>query len=311
MKLAILGASSHIAKDLVASIAEHTDYECYLFVRAPGSLDAELRAIAERKDFSVLDYSRFDASCQFDAIINFVGVGDPARAVQMGKNIFTVTEQYDNLALEYLQNHPQCRYIYLSSGAAYGTNFETPVTQDSKAVFAINGLKPQDWYGAAKFQAECRHRALPEAAIVDVRVFSYFSHRQAVEARFFLSDVLRALQAGTVLEVAPDDMLRDYLTPSDFLKLIDRILQSPACNDVVDCYSQAPIGKFELLMSLSEQFGLQFTVVGDQARVNATGPKAHYYSHNRKAGQLFGYVPSDSSLNGVMREIRQHLNARD
>lgn len=311
MKLAILGASSHIAKDLVASIAEHTDYECELFVRVPGALDAELRAIAERKEFAVLDYSDFDISCQFDAIINFVGVGDPARAVQMGKDIFTVTELYDNLALEYLQAHPQCRYIYLSSGAAYGTNFETPVTEASKAIFAINGLKPQDWYGAAKFQAECRHRALPKAAIVDVRVFSYFSHRQAVDARFFLSDILRALHAGTVLEVAPDDMLRDYLTPADFLQLIDRILHSPACNDVVDCYSQAPISKFELLTALSEQFGLQHAVAGDQARVNATGPKAHYYSHNRKAEHLFGYAPSDSSLSGVMREIRQHLNARD
>lgn len=311
MKLAILGANSHIAKDLIANIAEHTAYQCNLFMRAPGSLDAELRAITERKGFAVLSYSGFDASCQFDAIINFVGVGDPARAVQMGKDIFSVTELYDNLALEYLQNHPQCRYIYLSSGAAYGTNFETPVTEASKAIFAINGLKPQDWYGAAKFQAECRHRALPEATIVDARVFSYFSHRQAVEARFFLSDILRALQAGTVLEVAPDDMFRDYLTPADFLQLIDRILQSPACNEVVDCYSQAPIGKFELLTALSEQFGLQYAIVGDQARINATGPKAHYYSHNRKAAQLFGYVPCDSSLSGVMREIRQHLNARD
>ncbi|WP_433739409.1 NAD-dependent epimerase/dehydratase family protein [Pseudomonas putida] len=311
MNLAILGASSHIAKDLIASIAEHTAYECTLFVRAPGSLDAEFWAIAERKEFTVLDYAGFDYSCPFDAIINFVGVGDPARAVQMGKDIFTVTEQYDNLALEYLQRHPQCRYIYLSSGAAYGTNFETPITEDSKAIFTINGLKPQDWYGAAKFQAECRHRALPNAAIVDVRVFSYFSHRQALEARFFLSDILRALQAGTVLEVAPDDMLRDYLTPADFLQLIDRILQSPACNDVVDCYSQAPIGKFELLTALNEQFGLRYTIAGDQARVNATGPKAHYYSHNRKAGHLFDYVPSESSLTGVMREIRQYLNARD
>lgn len=131
MRLAILGASSHIAKDLVASIAEQTTYDCTLFVRAPHAIDAEVRAIAERKAFTVLDYAGFDASRQFDAVINFVGVGDPARAVQMGKDIFTVTERYDNLALEYLQNHPQCKYIYLSSGAAYGTNFETPVTEAS------------------------------------------------------------------------------------------------------------------------------------------------------------------------------------
>ena len=309
MKIAILGATSHIAKDLVASLAKQATYQCDLFMRAPAQLDPEIRAIAEQSSFALLDYARFDDSRHFDAIINFVGVGDPARAIQMGKDIFTVTEQYDNLALSYLQRHPECKYIYLSSGAAYGANFEAPVSETSKAVFAANALQPQDWYGVAKFQTECRHRALPTFTIVDVRVFSYFSHRQALDARFFLSDILRALKSGTVLEVAPDDMVRDYLAPADFLQLIDRILQSSPCNDVIDCYSLAPIGKFDLLEGLRDQFGLQYTVVGDQAKVNATGPKANYYSRNRKAESLFGYVPSDSSLSGLLSEIRQHLNA--
>ncbi|CNF40012.1 MULTISPECIES: NAD-dependent epimerase/dehydratase family protein [Yersinia] len=310
MRLAILGASSHIAKDLIASIPS-TTYQCTLFVRASSTLDAELQETAARKGFAVVTYDSFDDSDQFDAIINFVGVGDPARALQMGQAIFTVTEHYDNLALAYLRSHPECKYIYLSSGAAYGSNFAAPVTETSTAVFPINALLPQHWYGAAKFQTECRHRALPDAAIVDVRVFSYFSHRQAREARFFLSDILRALHAGTVLEVAPDDMLRDYLTPADFMQLIDRILQAPACNSAVDCYSLAPVGKFELLAALGEQFGLNFTIVGEQSQVNATGQKAHYYSYNRKAEQLFGYVPTDSSLSGVMHEIRQALHAED
>ncbi|MNT41260.1 hypothetical protein D3C72_1776150 [compost metagenome] len=144
-----------------------------------------------------------------------------------------------------------------------------------------------------------------------MRVFSYFSHRQAPQARFFLSDILRALHNGSVLEVAADDMVRDYLTPSDFLQLIDRILQAPPYNAAIDCYSQAPVGKFELLAALGETFGLQHSVAGDQARVNATRPKAHYYSLNRKAEQLFGYVPGDSSLSGVVREIRQQIDARD
>lgn len=311
MKVAILGASSHIAKDLIASLAQSTAHKCTLFVRTPATLDASVQTIAEREGFPVLDYAAFDDSGEFDAIINFVGVGDPARAVQMGQAIFSVTEQYDNLALAYLRSHPACKYIYLSSGAAYGTNFSAPITGDSVAVFPINALQPQHWYGAAKFQAECRHRALPEAAITDVRVFSYFSHRQPCEARFFLSDILRSLHTGTVLEVAPDDMLRDYLTPADFMQLIDRVLQAPPGNDAVDCYSLAPVGKFELLAAVSDEFGLKFTVAGEQARVNATGPKAHYYSHNRRAEQLFGYVPGDSSLSGVLREIRQALHARN
>lgn len=311
MKVAILGASSHIAKDLIASLAQATAYKCSLFVRTPATLNAELQAIAAREGFPVLDYAAFGDRCEFDAIINFVGVGDPARAVEMGQAIFSITEQYDHLALSYLRSHPACKYIYLSSGAAYGTNFSAPITDESAAVFPINALQPQHWYGAAKFQAECRHRAQPEAAITDVRVFSYFSHRQSCEARFFLSDILRSLHTGTVLEVAPDDMLRDYLTPADFMQLIGRVLQAPPGNAAVDCYSLAPVGKFELLAAVSDEFGLKFTVAGEQARVNATGPKAHYYSHNRRAEQLFGYVPGDSSLSGVLREIRQALHARD
>lgn len=311
MKLAILGASSHIAKDLINSIAQQSTYECTLFVRAPGNLDIELRQVAEKQGFPILDYAGFDENCRFDAVINFVGVGDPARAAEMGATIFTVTEQYDSLALAYVDSHPQCKYIYLSSGAAYGTNFATPITEESRAVFPLNDLRAQHWYGASKFQAECRHRALRHKSIVDVRVFSYFSHRQAPDARFFLSDILRALQTGTVLEVAPDDMLRDYLTPVDFMQLIHRILQAPACNEAIDCYSLAPVGKFDLLEALGEQFGLKYRVTGHQARVDATGAKAHYYSHNRKAEKLFGYIPAENSLSGVMREIKQALYAAD
>lgn len=311
MRLAILGASSHIAKDLIAKIAEQDVYHCTLFLREPASVGAELRGIALRKGYSVLGYSDFHSHRAFDAVINFVGVGDPARAVEMGQAIFTVTEQYDNLALAYLRDHPHCRYIYLSSGAAYGNNFSTPVTEVSTAVFPVNALQPQHWYGAAKFQAECRHRALPDLPIVDVRVFSYFSHRQAPAARFFLSDTLQALQTDALLEVAADDMLRDYLVPADFMQLIDRVLQAPPRNTAVDCYSLAPVGKFELLAALSQTFGLRFSVAGDQPQVNATGSKAHYYSRNRRAEELFGYVPGDSSLSGVLRETRQALHARD
>lgn len=310
MKLAILGATSHIAKDLVASLARQTTHQCDLYMREPSLLDPEIRAIAEQRSFALLDYARFEEAGYYDAIINFVGVGDPARAIKMGRDIFTVTEQYDNLALAYLQRNPDCRYIYLSSGAAYGTNFEAPIDETSKAVFSVNSLQPHDWYGAAKFHTECRHRALPALAIVDVRVFSYFSHRQATDARFFLSDILRALHSDNMLEVAPDDMIRDYLVPADFLQLIDKILQSAPCNDVVDCYSLAPIGKFNLLAALGDEFGLQYKIAGDQAKVNATGPKANYYSLNRKAERLFGYVPGESSSSGLLSEIRLHLNTR-
>ncbi|MGY2339203.1 NAD-dependent epimerase/dehydratase family protein [Pseudomonas sp. SDO5532_S415] len=306
MNIAILGANSHIAKDLVSSFADSTGYQCHLFVRNLAALSPDVRKIAERKCFPVLDYSSFSLDGGFDAIINFVGVGDPARAKIMGSQIFEVTEQYDQLALAYIKKHPHCKYIFLSSGAAYGTNFEEPVGECSKATFPINDLQSQDWYSIAKFYAECRHRALSDFSIIDLRVFGYFSHRQSPDARFFLSDILRALKAGDVLGVSPENMVRDYLSPVDFFQLIEKLLTADPVNDSVDCYTLDPIDKFSLLARIKEKFGLQYDVIGDSAKLNATGSKSNYYSLNR-AAEKYGYLPRESSLSGILSEIDLYL----
>ncbi len=306
MKIAILGANSHIAKDLVASFSDNTDHQCQLFVRDVAALDPVIQSVAVLKSYSVSDYSGFSVESEFDAIINFVGVGDPARAKMMGAQILEVTEFYDQLALNYIKKHLTCKYIFLSSGAAFGSSFEKPVAESTKAFFPINDLQAQDWYSVAKFYAECRHRALSDFNIIDLRVFGYFSHRQSLESRFFLSDILRSLHSGEVLGVSPENMVRDYLSPIDFFQLIEKLLMAAPVNEALDCYTLKPIDKFSLLSHVKERFGLRFQVVGDSAKLNATGAKSNYYSLNRSA-EKYGYSPVESSLSGVLREIEAHL----
>ena len=45
----------------------------------------------------------------------------------MGASIFDVTLKYDEMALDYVRQHPDCRYIFLSSGAAYDSKEEHSV----------------------------------------------------------------------------------------------------------------------------------------------------------------------------------------
>ncbi|MFL1490558.1 NAD-dependent epimerase/dehydratase family protein [Pseudomonas antarctica] len=306
MKLAIFGANSHIAQDLVASFANHGGYDCHLFVRDITSVFAEADPIVKRQLFTVSEYAEFDQATHYDAILNFVGVGDPERAKAMGPTIFEVTERYDQLAMAYLKRYPASKYIFLSSGAAYGGNFEVPVSEGTKAVFSINELRAQDWYSVAKFCAECRHRAHAEMNIVDVRVFGYFSSKQSLDARFLLSDILKALKTGGVLGVSPENMVRDYMVPSDFFQLIASILSSPPTNAVVDCYTLQPVDKFTLLSTVKSTYGLEYDVVGEHAKVNATGTKSNYYSLNRHAA-MFGFKPGESSMSGILKEIEVHL----
>jgi nucleoside-diphosphate-sugar epimerase len=306
MKIAILGATSQIAKDLVHSFTAKSNHELVLFARRPAVVIQWLESVGLSGRFPAADFSAFKEGECFDAILNFVGVGDPAQAAAMGASIFDVTLKYDQIALSYLQHHPLCRYLFLSSGAAYGASFDAPVDENTKATVAINNLQPQDWYAVAKLYAECRHRSLAHLPIVDIRVFNYFSHTQDITARFLITDIVRAIRDNTILKTSSDYIVRDFIHPSDFYKLVVALLASSATNAVVDCYSKAPIDKPALLAAMQGNFGLSYDVISTSAGVNATGNKPHYYSLNTKAAD-FGYQPSLTSLEGLKQEIQSLL----
>lgn len=308
MRIAVLGATSQIAKDLVLSFCAQRSHELVLYARRPEVVSQWLASVGLVGRYAVADFAAFSADAHFDAILNFVGVGNPAQAAAMGASIFDVTLKYDEMALDYVRQHPDCRYIFLSSGAAYGASFDEPVNENTKAIIAINNLQPQDWYAVAKLHAECRHRSLPHLAIVDIRVFNYFSHTQDMSARFLMTDVLRAIRDKTILKTSPDYIVRDFLHPSDFYKLVDALLSSPAINVAVDCYSRAPIDKPSLLAAMQEKFGLQYEIVQAGTGVNATGGKPHYYSLNTRAAD-FGYQPTLTSLEGIVNEMQMILQA--
>ena len=306
MRLAILGATSQIAKDLVLSFATNFELELALFARRPEAVYQWLESVRLSNRYAAADFTAFTPYLRFDAIINLVGVGNPVQTMALGADIFDVTLKYDDIALDYVRQHPDCRYIFLSSGAAYGASFDEPVNGNTQAVIAINNLQPQDWYAVAKLHAECRHRSFPHLPIVDIRVFNYFSHTQDMEARFLITDIFRAIRDKTVLKTSADYIVRDFIHPSDFCKLVNSILGAPATNAVVDAYSKAPIDKPTLLIAMQEKFGLRYEVVQTGASVNATGGKPHYYSLNRR-GAEFGYLPTLTSLQGILKESSQLL----
>ena len=307
MRLAVLGASSQIAKDMVLSFYKESGHDLRLFARRPDVVEQWMGAEGLTGRYTVTDFGAFGADDHYDALFNFVGVGDPAQAKAMGASIFDVTLKYDELALDYVRQHPTCKYLFLSSGAAYGSNFDEPANANTKAAIAINNLLPQDWYAVAKLYAECRHRAQPELPIVDIRVFNYVSRTQDMTARFLIADIMRAIRDNTVLKTSADYIVRDYLHPSDFYALVCALLNAPAENAAVDCYTLAPIDKPNLLTSMHEEFGLRYEVSTAVASINATGNKPHYYSTNTRAAD-FGYQPSLTSIAGIRQEMRSYFD---
>lgn len=308
MRIAILGATSQIAKDLILSFATHSQHDLVLYARRPEAVVQWLAQTNMAQRYVAAGFAAFTTNEHFDAILNFVGVGNPAQAAAMGTSIFDVTLKYDELALGYVIKHPECRYLFLSSGAAYGTSFDVPADTNTKAVVDINHLQPQDWYGVAKLHAECRHRSLAHLPIVDIRVFNYFSHTQDIGARFLITDILRAIRNKTLLQTSSDYIVRDYLHPSDFYRLVTALLTATVANAAVDCYSKAPVDKPGLLQAMQNEFGLRYEVTESHASINATGGKPHYYSLNKRAAE-FGYQPQLTSEEGVLKEAAAMLQA--
>jgi nucleoside-diphosphate-sugar epimerase len=242
-------------------------------------------------------YSEFSGG-DYDAVINFVGAGDPARAKNMGAEIFSVTRDYDRLVLDYLERNPRTRYIFVSSGAAHGGDFREPASDSSE----VSIIGSRDYYSAAKQEAEARHRALQGRVIFDLRVFNYVSRAMDLSAHFLLAEMVNTARNRAVFRTNGRPLTRDFLHPADFAQLVECCLSAPDANMALDCYSQAPISKGELLELMALEFDMAYEITTSTPTANITGEKPQYYSLSRRAAAL-GYAPAHSSRSGITKEV--------
>ena len=302
MRIAILGATSQIAQDLILSFSINKDYDFSLFGRNIELLEKWINSENLSEKYQVKEYSEFSNDQKYDMIINFVGIGDPAKAQKTGNDIFKITEQYDDMALEYVKQHKKTKYIFLSSGAVYGGNYQEPVDKETVATIDINNLKSTDWYTLAKLYAEAKHRSLSDLSIIDVRVFNYFSHTQNIDTRFLITDIVRAIKNKEVFKTSVDNIVRDFITPPDFYNLIQAIIDAKSTNIALDCYTKNPVSKFDLLSELKNKFGLIYDFDENIDTIDATGAKVNYYSTNKISGNI-KYMPDNTSLDGIIQEM--------
>jgi nucleoside-diphosphate-sugar epimerase len=306
MRIAILGASSNIAQDLILSFFKDKRYFFSLFGRNVELLGKWVDSKNLDTRYQVQPYTAFNNSQKYNVIINFVGIGDPIKAQKMGSNIFKITEQYDDMALNYIKHHKQTKYIFLSSGAVFGGSYQDPVNKNTVAMVDVNNLNSTDWYAIAKLYAEAKHRSLSNLFIIDVRVFNYFSHTQDMSARFLITDIVRAIKNKEIFKTSAEDIVRDFITPADFYNLIRAIIDFKPINTVLDCYTKSPVSKFDLLDEMESEFGLRYKIDRSIGVINATGLKNNYYSISGMAKEL-GYEPKNTSLDGIIQEINLYI----
>lgn len=300
-KIAILGATSHIAKGLIAGFSHEVRHELHLFARSPDRTNEFMTGIGCDRGAVVAPFSKFGTD-EYDVVINCVGVGDPGELKVTLSSIFDVTETFDKLVVDYLKVHADSLYISLSSGAVYGMEFTLPASESNPARFDVNRLESGACYGIAKLNAEARHRALPELNIIDLRVFGYFSRFIDLKTKYLLSEVISCVKAGKELVTGPVDIVRDYVHPRDLMSMVECCINKKD-NNVYDVYSLQPVTKFEMLDYFVGTYNLRYRIEGEFGGNAITGSKDHYYSTNRRAAGI-GYSPRFTSLDAIAEESR-------
>ena len=302
MKIAILGSTGHVGKNLTYYFGKEKNYELFLFTRADKnniniSVECELK-----NNFSIQNYNEFNDS-KYDLVINCVGLSNPAKIESEGNSILKLTEDIDSMILEYMQKNTNTKLINFSSGAVYGEEFDSPVKDST---LPKNPSKDISSYAIAKIKSEARHREQNKLNIIDLRLFSFFSRWMDLESRFLISEIIRSINQNKILVTNESDFFRDYIHPEDLFSFLKKCIEKNIINNAFDLYSKKPITKFELLDSLQDKYGLQYEIRSNSGFSSPTGFKKNYFSQSKKA-DLLGYKPKYSSLDTISEELPYFL----
>jgi nucleoside-diphosphate-sugar epimerase len=254
--VALLGARGQIARGLVKDLPQ--EWRLDLFSRDSALPHDE----AATCGIPILPYAQFTAG-SYDLVINAAGPGDPSVQRSSGGEILRITEAFDNLVLDYVRTRPETRYINLSTGAVYGTDYYAAV---GKPIYElrVNDLANTNAYALAKLTAETKHRQLPNLHIADLRIFGYFSRRISLSSGFFIAQVMDHLLGERPFRTGPADFVRDFIAPEDLAAHIVALYDAGAPNAYFNAVSARPMTKFEILEVLGDQFGLRYIVEGGE-----------------------------------------------
>ncbi|MBU2102976.1 MAG: NAD(P)-dependent oxidoreductase [Candidatus Omnitrophica bacterium] len=304
-RIAILGATSHIAKGIIYNCMQDKKYDLFLFARSLEPVRNFLKSIGYKKDIRFMDFKQL-GKVEYDVILNCIGIGHTAAPKNEIVSIFRLIETFDNLVLDYLKDRPSTLYINFSSGAVYGIDFSSPIDETCCTTLNINHIAPSHYYGIAKINSEAKHRALGNYKIVDLRIFAYFSRFIDLKSNYFITEVIRCVRDKKDFITGPENMIRDYVCPQDLFILLEKCIEAQKLNDFFDVYSSKPVTKFEILDYFTKEYGLKYIIQDSRSVSSMTGNKDNYYSISKKAQEI-GYSPHFSSVDCIIEESKSLL----
>ena len=271
MVIAILGATGQIGQTLV-NYFDRWKYEIYQFAR---------------NNSEYYKYDKFFDYRKYDCIINCIGHGSIRDNYDYTK-IFEVSEEYDNLAIQYLKINRNCRYICFSSGSIFKW-------------YDINYIKEQDYLSIVKRYQEAKHRSYKNLNIFDIRLYSYFSRWADLDQKYFMNNLVQALvnKETFYFNESIHQLVRDYIHPKDLFNFVESLMECSG-NQVYEIGSKRPI-ELSKIISMYKREGLQAKCTQDEFE-NLSGSKLTYVPRKKDN------IPQSTSLDTIIQEVKYFEN---
>lgn len=299
LKVAILGATSHIAKGLIFNLKANDSIELHCYARDFEKIISFAKLIDYKnpilKSFAELDDDHLDV------VINCIGI---TYTSAFNENIFELTELFDNIVIDYIRKNPETTYINFSSGAVYGTSFSQPASLTTKTNIDVNTILSEDYYRIAKLNSEAKHRSLNGYNIIDLRIFGYYSRFIDLSKSYLMTSILSSIKENTTLKTSPNNIFRDYIHPVDLSNLVKVCFEAKTINEALDVKSKKPISKTEILSFFKQNYDLKFEIINDYGGHSATGEKLKYYSESANTA-IINFEPEYSSIESISMETEE------
>lgn len=299
IKVAIIGATSHIAKGLIFCFKDDESIELHCYARNLEKVKSFSKLIDYKntilKPFTQLNDDRVDL------IINCIGISYTPVLNSLNENVFELTEKFDNLILDYIRKNREITYINFSSGAVYGTSFSEPASISTKTTIDVNNILTEDYYRMAKLNSEAKHRSFNCYKIIDLRIFGYFSRFIDLSKSYLMTDIISSIKQKRTLKTSQTDIIRDYVHPIDLCRLIKACLKANKINQAFDVKSKQQISKLEILNYFEQSHGLKYEIVEAYSGRSTTGEKLNYYSECDNS-EIIRYTPEYTSFECIETE---------
>jgi len=299
IKVAIIGAASHIAKGLIFFLKDDQSIELHLYARNLEKVTS-FSMLIDYKNPILKPFSEFNDD-RIDVIINCIGITYTSILDSFSENVFELTEKFDHLILDYIRNNLETTYINFSSGAVYGTSFNLPASITTKTSIDVNNIRTEDYYRIAKLNSEAKHRSLNYYNIIDLRIFGYYSRFIDLTKNYLMTDIISCIKEKRTLKTSPTNIIRDYIHPIDLSNIIKTCFEGKKINQALDVKSKKSISKMEILNFFKQNHGLKFEIIKDYGGHSATGEKLNYYSKNSNI-EIIKFTPKYTSLECIETE---------